>query len=375
MNGRSDKYLVLAVALGIGLLVSPNVLEPVWGEKGKDYDTVQIGVDSYLWTSSPPRIWDGSQWQNFVYSETGQYIRFESEAVSFEFYKDTCDFKLYSPGYISDKSADIESFSHFLTIDGAPEPLPACSASYTTNAKGMQIIAERGLFRTIYDLDFSTGLEWTHEVNNNKGRGVNVLITDTCLNCTAEELTPEIIRLNGYTLDTKDDIHKTVRDTRTDNTNYIIEYEQVVGDRGKLVIDPTFGWTDDDTHKRIITATSAAGSCPTTGASNDGVERLYRPNSALTQSCTGSAWQWDTSSIPNNAQVDDVQFRVDVDVSTNPSNCDINQMTQNIATATDDQIWDDIRNDGGGTTYVDKDRKSTRLNSSHSQQSRMPSSA
>lgn len=339
------------------------LIQTASAETGKNYDIEQIDGNVFRWTSHPDRIWDGSQWKNYVYSETEGYIRFESAGISFEFYKDTCDFKLYEVGLIGITPPTIDSFSHALTIDSVPEVLPSCSAIYTTGPDGMQITAERGIFKTIYDIDYVKGLEWFHEVENDKGRDVDILIIDTCLNCIGEKETDQIIRFGNYMLDTKNDVHGTVSDTRADKDNYIIEYEKIISNGEKLIIDPTFSYTSG-TKYTPRTQNDVGAACPTVGTTTlSSTHWIYKSDSASSSRCWRQSAEWNIAGIPDTADVDSIKLRLTTSGVTNmgTETCDFNSIESQPSTLSTSDLWDDI---GDGTTFLASDT-SCRINQTY----------
>lgn len=357
------KAFKITIFLAIGFLMF--VVGPAFADIGDSYYTKLQSVNeeehsrTYQLVSSPARMWDGAQWNNYFWGETAQYVRFESQGVSFEFYKNTCDFKLYSPGMIKNNLPVIESYSHRLSIDGSDFPLPECSINeVTTDNTGIHFTASRDLFSTVYDLHYLEGLEWTHIINNNQNKEIDVLVSDICPTCQVLEQRGNVFLFDKYHLDTKNDIHNTVSRAGMDKGTFLIDYSKTIQDKESLIIDPTFS-SSSGTRYTAEMAGTAGAACSSTGdqigtsASTLG-PRLQGSTGGTDPSCVSVAYETDISPIGTNAVVDSVNFELTTDTEVNVRSCDYTQIeNQPSSLPTDaggaEDLWDDIHN---GTTYL-----------------------
>src|SRR3989304_4692266 len=317
-------------------------------ETGKNYDTESLGNGLIQWTSHYDRIFDGDSWENYLISNNPMQLEFESANLSFLFDKVSCNFKLLNP---ESETVAIDGYDFTLNIDGLPSILPICDLeSFIQSEDKVSFTINRGLFKTLYDMNPSGSMEWTHEIDNNEGKASTFTIIETCTDCIAESIEENKIDFGFYTLDTKNEVHNTVKETRADKGDYIIEYEKTIPDGEKLIIDPVFSYTVG-TSKRVFTANAAVDPCSTTASASDAVVQFHKGASgAAGDGCDYLTTYWNIASIPNLATITDTDLLVDVDTSTNPENCDINPMTVNPSSASIQAILDDIID---GTPYLD----------------------
>src|SRR3990172_1014212 len=244
-----------------------------YAEVGKNFDTEQLPNGLTQWTSHYERIFDGDSWENYLISNNPINLEFESANLSFLFDKVSCDFKLLNP---ESETVAINGYDFALNIDGLPTVLPICTLeSFSQTDDKVSFTINRGLFKTLYDMNPSGSMEWTHEIDNNEGKASTFTIIETCTDCIAQRIDGNRIDFGSYTLDTKNDIHNTVKDTRTDKGDYIIEYEKTISDKEKLVIDPVFSYTVG-TSKRVYTANAAVDPCSTTASASDAVVQFHK---------------------------------------------------------------------------------------------------
>lgn len=314
-----------------------------YGEVGYDYDRIQLDEKTFQWTSHYPRIWDGSQWVNYLWSDDGNVITFESAAMKYYLDKNTCNFKVDG----------IDGYEKSLVIDGSNTSLSNCQVTnIDENIDGLQIIitesAPETELKTTFDLNAVGTEEWTYEISNK-----NILfakqysIEEKCVNCTVEKIDGDLIYLDGLVLDTKNRVHKTLK--RIDeNKDLTLGYDyKPVSFLEKAVIDPTFGFT-------VSTARSVTGAATTDVVCNttydaDGTHRIDKPDSAISDDCIFLSEYWDISSIQDAAIPDSVILKIDNDGVGTAAVCDIKPMTTNPSTATGQQVLDDILD---GVNYV-----------------------
>jgi len=328
------------------LLIPFVLIIPAYAETGKNFDTISLDNGLTQWTSHYDRIFNGLEWKNYLISNNPASLEFESANLSFLFDKVSCDFKLLDP---ESKGIAISGYDFVLNIDGLPTILPICDLeSFIQSEDKISFTINRGLFKTLYDMNSSGSMEWTHEIDNNEGKASTFTIIETCTACIVQSIDGNKIDFGSYTLDTKNEVHNTVKDTRADKGDYIIEYEKTILDKEKFSIDPTFSYTTG-TVKRVFGASIIGAACPTIMTTTDTTARIYIPTTA-SDTCTVFAVRWDITSIPDSASIADVSLRYDVDVISNPRNCDFMPMSGNPSTQTNQQTYDDILD---GTAFVD----------------------
>lgn len=342
-------------------MLIPFLLIPsAYAEVGKNFDTEELGNGQTQWTSHYERIFDGTNWQNYILTNDGNQIRFKSAGIDFSFDKINCDFKLYNP--ISNALV-INSYQFDISIDGVNKVKSICDVvNFISSADTISFKIDRGEFQTFYDLTPTSGMEWTHEITNKEGKNSTFAITETCENCIPVSVNGNLIDFGSYILDTKNikidpitnlDIgHHTVKETKSDKGNYVIVFEKEISDNEKLVIDPVFssnnpvidGWIQDSVDD---------GDC-LDGTTKDIADAVLYPHSyaaASPNDCINSFLQWDITSIPDTSTIQDTHFLFEISSVPGPAdNCDYMPMTVNVTSATNAQIIADTMD---GTPYVD----------------------
>ena len=202
-----------------------------------DKEIIQInedGTQKVKLTTFHPRILEDGVYENYLFEENDDYLRFESNAISFEFYKSTCDFKLYEEGKITGEPV-IESYSTSIAINGVPKNIPVCNINnISLHPDGVDFEVSRGVATILYNLHYGGGAEWTYDV---VGNGV-ITITEVCTNCVGEQVDEQVYKIGDYYIDTKDDIHGTFKEATQQGNDFHIKYEADSID-GRLIIDPT----------------------------------------------------------------------------------------------------------------------------------------
>lgn len=322
-----------------------------YGETGKNFDTISNPDGTTTWTSHYDRTWDGSQWVNYLVSNNINELRFESAGIIYSFDKVACDFKLYDP---LDKSLAIKSYKFGLSIDTIPQLLPICLVEgFTQTNDKVSFTINFGEFKTLFDMNPIGPMEWTHEIDNKEGKKSIFTISETCDDCIVSSIDGNKIDFGKYELDTKNEIHNTVKTTTADKGDYIIQYEKEINDKEKLIIDPTFS-SNNPTVDGQITDSTDDGDCLDGNAkdTSSGNILTYHEVAAGPNDCYVGFVQWDISSIPNSAVITDSHFKFDISFILTPDPCDYMPMTVDTTTATDQQIMDDINN---GTPYSNDD--------------------
>src|SRR3990167_3212283 len=324
-----------------------------YAEVGKNFDTISLDNGLTQWTSHYDRIWDGDSWENYLISNNPTNLGFESANLSFVFDKASCNFKLLNP---ESETVAINGYDFALNIDGLPTVLPICTLeSFSQTDDKVSFTINRGLFKTLYDMNPSGSMEWTHEIDNNKGKASTFTIIETCTDCIVQSIDGNIIDFGSYTLDTKNEIHGTVKETRADKGDYIIEYEKTISDREKLVIDPTFTsnnptedaqLTDSDNDDNCEAVPGSVGFTSTSG-------QVGRFNSVEAVDCARFYAEYNITTIPNDALISDVDFLFDITgIVGTPANCAFVGMAGQPTVETDATNWANI---GSGTTLVSSD--------------------
>lgn len=106
--------------------------------------------------------------------------------------------------------------------------------------------------------------------------------------------------------------------------------------------EATFGWTTADDFLRLFDATSVSSSCAATVDSTDATQTITYSASGSSGRCHAHAYQWDISSIPDDKIITNATIRLDIDSDTGTLDCQSYAMVQDITTATDEEIWDDL---------------------------------
>jgi len=336
---------------------------------GPNYDDTVIGIDPsgneiHQWVSHYTRIWDGNSWVNYLISNNSNSLEFESGNISFIFDKISCNFKLLNP---MSKSIAIDGYDFKLNIDGLQTILPLCNLeAFIQSEDKASFTINRGLIKTLYEMNPSGSMEWTHEIVNNQGKDSTFTIIETCKDCIAKSIDGNLIDFGSYTLDTKNEIHDTIKETRADNGNYIIQYEKVVSEKEKIIIDPSFS-SNNPTLDGRLHDTGNNSSCDANALTRlTATNQLYilKDTIASADDCERSFIEWDITSIPDGADVTDTVFKFDIQGITNPLNCDYMPiMTASPTAATDTNLWTDI---GDGIAYVNNDVTCTTIGNNKS---------
>src|SRR3990167_11030258 len=304
---------------------------------GPNYDDNLLGInpltgnDVHVWASHYPRLFDGTNWINYQWSQSGDLIRFESANIIYEF--ENCAFRLYDP---NDKSLAVNDYKYVMTIDGSEVPTSCTVDNVIPSEDGLTIStmdSSSGVeLVTIHELDASGNVEWTYELKNNdlffsKSLGIK----ETCTDCIQEETKDDRIKIGSYILDTKNRIHNSLKEITQKGDLELVYEGTPVGFNGKTIIDPIFGWSggvDSDGLNDSV----AGGVC------NDATSGVYFGDIIFGGDGGGFCYrgftQFDISSLSTPIIIQDVDFRFDTSEVGAFDNCDIYHMTVNLATAT-----------------------------------------
>lgn len=325
-----------------------------FGETGENYDRIELDDDFIQWTSHYERVWDGTQWVNYIWGDDGSYIFFESARMNFKLDKNTCAFSLFHP---ETKQHELD-YEMYLTESSSRTILSNCTVdSIIPDENALEIITKRtsgtSEFKTIFELDAETVLEWTYEITNNDLLSSKTFgVEDVCKNCITKRTIGDYIILDNYYLDTKNRVHNTVKDIEQ-SKDIVIKYEDTPKSfLGKTIIDPTFGYTAGSI-LGARTTTGAGASCPGGPfvAATSGV--IFIPDTAQGSACWRTAFEWDITSIPDDTYITDVDVKYDVGSASNAVNCDWYSIeSDDLSAEPASNQWLDIAN---GTLYVDED--------------------
>lgn len=348
----NTKYFFFAlVILTLTLLVSQqSFAEPFNIEHGINYDRQLIathpdGSKTYAWTSTPfsaSRI-VGNDWQykNYVLSEDSNNIYFESAQGSISFNKSTCTISSYGPGYINNGPRYTLSHTIKEAVNGTDIWTPrnenslSCNYTISQNTEGIQIIAKRGDFSTIYDIDFIFGFEWTYKFTNNNSTDTNkkigftsvcngnvcddiringVKITDSII--PKELLDGKRITIGDAVFDPKDYVHDALWSIKKDNDKMSVDFTDSKGPIGynqTITIDPTFGYTNAQSQQYVQTAATAQcyGAVANANGSSGVTSRIYVPSTGVADNCVIQVGKFIITSIQDGSTINSANLRFD----------------------------------------------------------------
>jgi len=324
-----------------------------YAEIGFNFDRIELEPNTFEWASHYDRIWDGSQWVNYILTNDNDKLRYESSGLTFEFDKNNCEFKLYDP---KTNSLVISNYKFNLNIDNIQEPILSCDiTSLIQTLDEIDFTIDNGKFQTNYVLTENKKVEWTHTLTNLIGL---ISITEVCEKCDLKEIVKredqDIFNFGSYILDPKNDIHGTLKDVKQIDGDFITSYEkELLTNEEVLIIDPTFGYTDSAFDFRIydVDSTTNGNPCAVTSFANATGSNFVGTDS--TNNCFRTFIQWDVTSIPDNVDVTNVNFRYDITVESGTmTDCDYRQIANELSGQTREQNWDQAIT---GTVYVNND--------------------
>jgi hypothetical protein len=126
-------------------------------------------------------------------------------------------------------------------------------------------------------------------------------------------------------------------------------------------LDPTFGYTTGN-KKSVSSSVTTGTACPSAN-SNGGFAIIEKNDLAelVKVGCGFLSLYWDVSSIPDDSTITNTTFRYDVQAVTNAINCDFNEINGYPPSATNQDLFNDIINSGGGTNFVNNDSGCTTI--------------
>ena len=344
MKHKGISLLVLLIGFGV---------IPAFAEVGSNFDREQIGDNTFKWTSHYERIWDGNQWANYLWSDNGNIIHFESANLSYELDKNTCSFKLEG----------LDGYEKSLSIDGSPVSLSNCKVTnINENENTLQIIitedAPETELKTIFDLRASGTEEWTYEISNkNLIFNKQYSIEETCLNCTVLKTDGDLIYLDDYILDTKNREHNTLK--RIDESKDLkLGYDYApIGFFETAIIDPIFT-TNNPTFDGELQDADNDNNCEASPGSFNWLPtqtQVGKYTNGAAFDCGRVIVEFDVSSISTITVLDsDLSFQNNA--GTNPVNCDYVVLAARPKTASNATNWAGVDT---GTVLVNNDATCT----------------
>ncbi|HEY8109588.1 MAG TPA: hypothetical protein VIG05_01820, partial [Candidatus Nitrosotenuis sp.] len=142
-----------------------------------------------------------------------------------------------------------------------------------------------------------------------------------------------------------------------DTTMEFLESAPIVETGETAFLDPVFGFS---TGSNIVISTTGVGSggspstvCPspnTKSTISNPILRIRASTTSTSPSCTRIATEWNISTIPDDAIIQDTRMRFDISTSTNGRSVDLNSIeTSPVSSSSVSGIWADI---GDGTTFL-----------------------
>jgi hypothetical protein len=352
--------------LSIGVILSLSTLEIASADRGQNFDTVLIGIEEgntvYKWISHYDRIWNGQSWVNYITTETTDKVILESANIIYKFDKDSCSFSLFNP---ITKTTSIESFSHDLTINGLDVILSSCIIESINPTNDWLLLKVKrttngGELNTTYQVNAYGMMEWTHEIKNTDLFQVATFgVKEICTNCEPTKTDGDLIFLGDYTLDTKNQIHNTLK-TINVTKDLTLTYEtKPINFFEPVIIDPSFssnnpsqdGYVEDTVNDDDC----ADGSAKQTGTAKSAPELQPTTNG---QDCQLPYFEWDITSIPDGSGVTDTVFKFEVIDINSVRNCDYVKLTSQPSVASAATVMSGILT---GTVYVNNDSVCTTI--------------
>ena len=381
----------------IGILFFIPAIVEVFGQeysrdiRGQNFILSESLIDGQIkgtWTSVPEWIYDGANFQPFIYNEDGNIIQIETAHGSVILDKNTCGYSFFKKGHISpgDEALFSDSiiarmatngtdiWSEINSINNA-----ACQASWD----GQTLIARKQSGAGILDYKFiDMGTKWktqleatnlsaqtdkkfgfTQTINLNKDtvffggqeRNLDNFDGTTFDRTFLENNESKVIDfLTGAYFDfdiSFDNLWAVaVYDTGTNSSKLAFDFTNnapVILPSETLIIDPTFGYSSGTAYE-IRTNNASGAACPSvSGFTGTSIRKAPTGSSDY---CELQSTEWDISSIPDTAQIDDANLKVNVTLTSNAINCDVTQMDLQPSANTAANVWLDILN---GTQYVD----------------------
>lgn len=336
-----------------------------YAEIGKNFDRIELEPNIFQWTSHYERIFDGSQWVNYIWFEDLDIIKFESASLSYEFNKNDCSFSLFEP--LTNNIA-IEKYERTLSIDGSEVVLSKCEVQDIELLEdGLKIITIQNgpgsELKTLFNINAIGSEEWTYEITNNELFTSKIFsINEVCLDCKVIKTTGDFIDLGFYILDTKNSVHNYLK-TKEETKDFKLTYEmEPKGFFEKGIIDPVFS-TDNPTLDAYVQDdqnNDICDSAPTTVNTLGTVDVILPVGMTINAAafdCRESFFEFPISTIPNSANIINTVFKYEIETQDGSgANCDYYELGNiNTLIASPKWIWSAIMNNNGSTALVSND--------------------
>lgn len=375
--------------IGLPLLVNAQPFPNI--EYGKNFDRQYLGMNEngmgiFNYGTVPERILDyvdekGQMYYvNYKTREDSTNVYFESAKGSYIFKKDTCTFEMYEGGKLQNNDEKI-TLSHTIkeALNGtdtwylASENNKECSYSLSDQNGIVQIIAIKGDFKTIYDINYAKGFEWTYKYKNTDTTKTDhkygftfVCEGNNCDDITIDnqtfsepiklktDLIGKTIKLGDKVFDPKNEQHDYLWALKKQNDKMIVDFTHSkgrleVGD--ELIVDPTFSVAGTSSARLITTSTNAAA-CSNVYSSNNANFFIYQPLEGTNDECQYAVTQFNIASLAGQTIVVTSAFiELDVDVEDNTKDCQVRRLTTDLSTINQQDLTDTQ----GGKVLVSSD--------------------
>jgi len=355
--------------------------------RGLDYEEIINGDGTTTQTLGlPPFIFDGNQYIPFIYFENSTLVQIETNHGSVTLDKNTCKFNFYNNGLINGnrllgdfviplQSTDGINFNQITQITSETcqaswngSELTAKKQAIGTGTVEYKYVLNNGVWKTQLEAKNESGLNdryfgFTQTINlerdtiNFGGSQKNLDNFDgTAFDRTfLENNKAKVINLlNGFSFDFDlafDNLNSvTITDTGPNKSRLMFDYTfnpQILPDGQTLILDPTYSETDNDSEFYRDDNNSTCGDFIFDFSSTDLAGGWF---SSAGNICYRGVMQWDISSIPDAAIINDVVFRFEVsgvDASREP--CQFRHLANNITTSSNLDMMADARD---GNLYV-----------------------
>lgn len=384
--------LLILVVLAVGLTVQIAHAEPFPRiEYGPNYDKQYLGLTSdgqaaFRYGTTPERLLDYTDqygiphYINYKIRDDPDNVYFESAKTSYVFNKNTCTFEMHDGGKL-DGIGEKMTLSHTIkeAVNGtdlwyaASENNQQCSYSLSEQNGLVQLTAIKGDFKTVYDIDYATGFEWTYKYKNTKTAKTdhkygftvvcdgpqcdNIKINEQVLSEPVklkEDLLSKKIKVGEHMFDPKNEEHDYLWALKKENNKMIVDFTHSkgrlpVGD--ELIVDPTFSIAGANSGRIRTTATNAAF-CSQVYSSTSSNFFAYQPLEGANDECQYAITQFNISSLAGKTiSVSAAFIEIDVDVEDNTKDCQVRRLSTDITTVS--QI--DLTDAQGGTVLVSSD--------------------
>lgn len=341
------RYFFFAIVFLLSIVIIPAHAEI---ERGINYDRELIaqkwdGSKTYKWTSTPysaDRILKDGTYKNYDLKQDSNNIYFESAHGKLSFNKSTCTMSVYDTKRIGETAKFLLSHTIKKAINGtdnwfeSSENMQSCAYDIEQSDYSLRLVAHKGDFDVIYDIDFLKGFEWTYEyINKNIGdNDKKVGFTTVCdgaycdeikLNgqvpqnvfLSKAELSNKTITISSIPFDTKDEIHDALWAIKKQDNKLILDFtnaKEPISYNNTITIDPTFGYSAAQSQQSVITAATTQcytqpGNTNNTAAST--TSGIFIPSTGVADNCFAQLGKFIITSIPDGVTINSANFRYD----------------------------------------------------------------